>query len=102
MISSGIVSASSWMWVRQRVLAPRGTTPLLDVDRENECLPEAYRNRNWSLEDQGGYFCLLERGATRLMCETFELEFSQQHGILACADDEIYETFSGWRMALAL
>jgi len=38
---------------------------------------------------------LLQRGATRLMCETFHLSFSEQDGIVAWADDVIFEQFSG-------
>ena len=38
---------------------------------------------------------LLQRGATRLMCETFHLSFSEKEGIIAWADDVIYEQFSG-------
>jgi hypothetical protein len=74
-----------------RVLSPRGTTPLLDIDRDNEHVPDAYR---YCYPDRE-YFSLLERGATPLMCETFELEFSEEHGIIAWADDEIYDNFAG-------
>jgi hypothetical protein len=38
---------------------------------------------------------LLQRGATRLMCETFHLSFSEKEGIVAWADHDIYELFSG-------
>lgn len=51
---------------------------------------------------------LLQRGATRLMCKTFHLSFSEQDGIIAWADSDIYEQFSGpamlkgdfWKIAL--
>ena len=38
------------------------------------------------------------RGATPLMCETFHLEFSPETGIVAWADGDIYDTFSGPEM----
>jgi len=44
---------------------------------------------------EGEYKELLRRGATRIMCETFHLEFSQQGGIYAWADPQMFEDFSG-------
>ena len=41
------------------------------------------------------YTQLLRRGATRLMCETFYLEFTKEDGIFAWADQNLYEEFSG-------
>jgi hypothetical protein len=38
------------------------------------------------------------RGATRLMCETFHLEFNHKNGIVAWADGDIYDVFSGPQM----
>jgi len=67
---------------------PRGTTPLFDIN-PSACAPSSgYHNR-------AEFRALLQRGATRLMCETFHLSFSQKDGIIAWADDDIYEQFSG-------
>ena len=79
-----------------RSLVPRGNTPLLE---DNGILlrhppPVEYRQKN--REDE--YKELLRRGATRIMCETFHLEFSQQHGIYAWADPQLFEEFSGPEM----
>jgi hypothetical protein len=41
------------------------------------------------------YTQLLRRGATRLMCETFHLEFTKEDGIFAWADQNLYEEFAG-------
>ncbi|KAJ7783830.1 hypothetical protein DFH07DRAFT_206331 [Mycena maculata] len=68
-----------------RVSQPRGSTPLLDVGR---CLPPG----GYTPEK---YEQLRQRGATRLMCETFHLEFHEDVGIVAWADGDIYEEFAG-------
>ncbi|KAF8216150.1 hypothetical protein K438DRAFT_1800139 [Mycena galopus ATCC 62051] len=41
------------------------------------------------------YAELRRRGATRLMCETFNLEFNAATGIFAWADGDIYREFAG-------
>lgn len=74
--------------VSDRFPQPRGTTPLLEVD------PADDRPRGW----HGTYNALealLARGATRLMIATFQMTFDEEEGIVAWADDEIYERFSG-------
>lgn len=38
---------------------------------------------------------LLARGATRLMCETFELQFTPDAGIVAWADQDLFDEFTG-------
>ncbi|KAF8883883.1 hypothetical protein CPB84DRAFT_1686074 [Gymnopilus junonius] len=81
-----------------RVSAPRGTTPLLDVDPLREIPPmesciSQYPVKQGSRENE--YWQLIQRGATRLMCETFRLEFSYEAGIYAWADDDIFRDFSG-------
>lgn len=53
--------------------------------------PTEYRQEH----RETAYKELLRRGATRIMCETFHLEFSQQHGIYAWADPQLFEEFSG-------
>ncbi|KAJ7706137.1 hypothetical protein B0H17DRAFT_1325858, partial [Mycena rosella] len=45
--------------------------------------------------DKGEYEQLRQRGASRLMCETFHLEFHADVGIIAWADGDIYEEFAG-------
>lgn len=73
-----------------RSLVPRGNTPLLPDSLFERYPPLAeYRSR------EGEYKELLRRGATRIMCETFHLEFSQQGGIYAWADPQLFEEFAG-------
>lgn len=51
---------------------------------------------------------LRSRGATRLMCQTFHLQFHDGTGIVAWADSSLYETFAGpamqkgdyWKIAI--
>ncbi|KAJ7581652.1 hypothetical protein C8J56DRAFT_1056630 [Mycena floridula] len=74
-----------------RVTAPRGNTPTLAI--EIGFVPAEY-SKAWPGRAEE-YRELLRRGATRLMCETFHLEFNNQHGIVAWADSDLYETFSG-------
>ncbi|KAG8935318.1 hypothetical protein FRC01_003070 [Tulasnella sp. 417] len=67
---------------------PRGSTPLLEV-ASDEYSPEGWH---------GGYKMyrpLIARGATRLMIVTFQMTFTEEEGIVAWADDEIYRHFSG-------
>jgi hypothetical protein len=71
-----------------RRLAPRAITPLLDVSPSR--IPEEY-----SLGRSAEFYELLKRGATCLMCETFHLSFTHETGIIAWADGDIFDTFSG-------
>ncbi|KAJ7038155.1 hypothetical protein C8F04DRAFT_370444 [Mycena alexandri] len=71
-----------------RVSAPRGDTPLRDLERY--LLPS-----HMSPRDSDEYEQLRRRGATRLMCETFHLQFDPDTGIIAWADGDIYDEFSG-------
>lgn len=41
------------------------------------------------------FLTLLSRGATALMCFTFSLTYSDEEGIIAYADQELFDTFSG-------
>ncbi|KAJ7487641.1 hypothetical protein B0H11DRAFT_1103566 [Mycena galericulata] len=68
-----------------RVSEPRGSTPLREAERYS--VPLSY-----SLDQ---YEQLRRRGATRLMCEIFHLEFQPDVGITAWADGDIYEEFAG-------
>ena len=68
---------------------PRGTTPLFDINPSVSAPSPDYHGRAEEFR------ALLQRGATRLMCETFHLSFSEQDGIIAWADHDIYEQFSG-------
>ncbi|KAJ7786360.1 hypothetical protein B0H16DRAFT_28529 [Mycena metata] len=67
---------------------PRGDTPLRDL--EQYVLPSYM-----SAHDSDEYEQLRRRGATRLMCETFQLQFDSDTGIIAWADSDIYDEFSG-------
>ncbi|KAJ7786359.1 hypothetical protein B0H16DRAFT_28465 [Mycena metata] len=70
-----------------RVLTPRGDTPLGEDVR---CFPPAiYCNR---MEE---YAELRRRGASRAMCETYQLQFHPTNGIIAWADEDLYEDFAG-------
>ncbi|KAG6861477.1 hypothetical protein C0995_016256 [Termitomyces sp. Mi166 len=72
-----------------REQAPRCTTPLLTIPRVIRPLPGySYDQCN----------ALLQRGATRLMIETFKLEFSHEKGIFAWADSMLYKEFAGPKM----
>ncbi|KAG5649668.1 hypothetical protein H0H81_002576 [Sphagnurus paluster] len=68
-----------------RMQAPRGDTPLPNVGPFRP-LPGYTREM---------YMALLQRGATRLMIETFKLHFTPEHGIFAWADATLYDEFSG-------
>ncbi|KAG9219699.1 hypothetical protein CCMSSC00406_0005979 [Pleurotus cornucopiae] len=70
-----------------RTSHPRGTTPLLDV--RPHLIPPMYVSREDEYEE------LLARGATRLMCGTFELQFRPRVGIIAWADQNIFDEFTG-------
>ena len=66
----------------------RGTTPLFEINPSASALA-LHHNRAEEFR------ALLQRGATRLMCETFHLSFSEKDGIITWADEGIYEQFSG-------
>jgi hypothetical protein len=73
----------------ERSSVPRGNTPLLEVDEDFSPPLEYKRSR---IQE---YMELLKRGATRLMCETFHLEYTYDKGIFAWADPLLYEEFAG-------
>ncbi|TFY67902.1 hypothetical protein EVG20_g3762 [Dentipellis fragilis] len=87
----GSISTAETLAHSDRQLTPRGTTPLLEV--ETFIVPPEYRQ---SREDE--FRALLARGASRLMCETFHLEYASEGGIVAWADTDLFEEFSGPRM----
>ncbi|KAG6843902.1 hypothetical protein H0H87_011910 [Tephrocybe sp. NHM501043] len=72
-----------------REQAPRGYTPLPDIGCPS--LPLL----GYSLEQ---YTSLVQRGATRLMIETFNLQFTNEAGIFAWADSTLYAEFAGPKM----
>ncbi|KNZ76656.1 hypothetical protein J132_09189 [Termitomyces sp. J132] len=72
-----------------REQTPRSTTPLLSIPRVIRPLP------GYSYDQHEP---LLQRGATRLMIETFNLEFNQDKGIFAWADSALYKEFAGPKM----
>ncbi|KAF9494522.1 hypothetical protein BDN71DRAFT_1507641 [Pleurotus eryngii] len=69
-----------------RTSRARGTTPILELPPH--LVPRMYTLRKDEYEE------LLARGATRLMCETFELQFTPDVGI-AWADQDIFDEFAG-------
>ncbi|KAF9255427.1 hypothetical protein L218DRAFT_350633 [Marasmius fiardii PR-910] len=73
----------------------RGTTPLLDVD------PARLRPDTVAYGYEGNteeYKALLARGASRLMCETFHLEFTQEEGIMLSMQDDLFDDWAGPRL----
>ncbi|KAF7306955.1 hypothetical protein MIND_00488300 [Mycena indigotica] len=76
-----------------RLLSSRESTPLPNPDFETGHLgptvPAMYQERREEYDE------LRKRGATRLMCETFNLEFSEETGIVAWADGDLYTEFAG-------
>ncbi|KAA1466670.1 hypothetical protein DENSPDRAFT_831544 [Dentipellis sp. KUC8613] len=53
-------------------------------------IPELYAEGR-----QDEYRALIARGATRDMCETFNLEWVPEQGIIAWADEALFQDFSG-------
>ena len=79
----GILHADRW-------LVPRGDTPLLEIE------PDAIRARpERYAELERDYKELLSRGATRQMCERYDLQFYPASGIIAWADDDLFDDFTG-------
>ncbi|KAK4705562.1 hypothetical protein P7C70_g643, partial [Phenoliferia sp. Uapishka_3] len=76
-----------------RALAPRGTTPLDDFSADST--PTKHENTTHSPEE---FQILLSRGATPEMISLFQLEFADEDGIIAWADDGVFEAFSGEEM----
>ncbi|PPQ82502.1 hypothetical protein CVT26_012959 [Gymnopilus dilepis] len=70
---------------------PRANTPLREIDTADWNPPEEYR----ALGRDEEYWELIRRGATPLMCMTFDLEFSYERGIYAWADEDLFCEFSG-------
>ncbi|KAF9526242.1 hypothetical protein CPB83DRAFT_908630 [Crepidotus variabilis] len=81
-----------------RSLVPRGTTPLLEFNSEDEALPSEYHSDSFPYARTEEYEQLRRRGATRLMCETFGLSFDFKDGIFAWADDDLFQEFSSPKM----
>lgn len=72
----------------------RGSTPLLPDDPYLPPLiiPSEYEGRVREYRE------LLNRGATPLMCQLYDLGFDQESGIIAWADDELFEEFTNEEM----
>ncbi|KAI0769238.1 hypothetical protein BC629DRAFT_1534739 [Irpex lacteus] len=77
-----------------RVLAPRGDSPPPEIIIED--YPELYKA---TAATQKCYRQLCSRGATRAMCETFELSFTKDTGIVAVLTPAIKEIFGGRDMS---
>ncbi|KAJ3517219.1 hypothetical protein NMY22_g14011 [Coprinellus aureogranulatus] len=85
-----------------RVLPPRGNTPLLKLPKEGLPVPLTYApgppNPTTCVrpEDRSEeFFQLIRRGATRAMCEEFSLEFTEEKGIVAWMNQDIMDEFAG-------
>ena len=95
-IESLLIDGSGDMSDRQ--LAPRGTTPVNDVpDRLKFNIPINYRVGGLGRVSEE-YLTLLSRGATRGMCIRYHLEFTNERGIVAWADEELYDAYAGPEM----
>ncbi|KIJ48523.1 hypothetical protein M422DRAFT_247871 [Sphaerobolus stellatus SS14] len=70
-----------------RMLAPRGMTPIRTT-YEDDMQPATF------LGSQEEYTALLERSATRLMIDTFHLSIKNTTGIIAWADQELFDTWT--------
>ncbi len=69
-------------------MKPRGSTPPLeDTGSGLLNIPPEYKHC------EPEYRQLLGRGATPLMCEVYDLEFTPESGIIAWADDDLFEEF---------
>ncbi|KAK0193390.1 hypothetical protein F5146DRAFT_380232 [Armillaria mellea] len=67
-----------------RVLIRRGTTPL-DVLPPDLPVPDTYANSPTEFQS------LMRRGATVAMCLRYELRFTRKHGIVARADEDLFD-----------
>ncbi|KAK0214068.1 hypothetical protein IW262DRAFT_1278976 [Armillaria fumosa] len=67
-----------------RVLVRRGTTPL-DVLPPNLPVPDTYVNSPTEFQS------LMRRGATVAMCLRYKLRFTRKHGIVARADEDLFD-----------
>ncbi|TEB28496.1 hypothetical protein FA13DRAFT_1711793 [Coprinellus micaceus] len=88
-----------------RVLAPRGGTPLLDVpETDLEDIPLSYNDAgNFiigyesypAVNRRAEYVELRRRGASRAMCEEFSLQFTPEKGIVARLNRDLMDEFAG-------
>ncbi|CAL1704110.1 unnamed protein product [Somion occarium] len=85
------VSTDDRVMISARQLSPRGMTPTRDIWPSWLLPMNIARGYHGRVEE---YSELLQRGATRLMCERFALEWSDL-GIVAWLDDLVYEEFAG-------
>lgn len=67
-----------------RVLVRRGTTPL-DVLPPNLPVPDTYANSPTEFQS------LMRRGVTVAMCLRYKLRFTRKHGIVARADEDLFD-----------
>ena len=81
------VSVASHAASDDRCMSRRGTTPLAEPD------PQVISSYSGSRFEY--YSSLIERGATPVMCDTFNLEYTPYDGIVAWADQGIFDAFAG-------
>ncbi|KIJ48506.1 hypothetical protein M422DRAFT_28447 [Sphaerobolus stellatus SS14] len=70
-----------------RLLAQRSMTPLRTT-YEDDRPPSSFKGTREE------YTALLQRGATRLMIATFHMDFKDETGIIAWADQDLYELWT--------
>uniref|UniRef100_A0A0W0GAT4 Uncharacterized protein n=1 Tax=Moniliophthora roreri TaxID=221103 RepID=A0A0W0GAT4_MONRR len=75
-----------------RASVPRGSTPLLDLDPAR-LRPDTVAYEYVDRIDE--YRNLLARGATRMMCETFYLTYSEDSGIWLEMKDDLLDEWAG-------
>ncbi|KAF5325702.1 hypothetical protein D9611_000422 [Ephemerocybe angulata] len=76
-----------------RATVARGTTPLLDLPKEGVIIPLSYADGRAQ-----EYLELIKRGATRLMCEEFSLEWTSEGGIWAWVNQALMDELGGHAM----
>ncbi|KAK0470248.1 uncharacterized protein EV420DRAFT_1499280 [Desarmillaria tabescens] len=70
-----------------RALVQRGTTPLNDLPLDLP-VPDIYANSPTEFQS------LMRRGATVAMCLRYKLRFTRKHGIVARADEDLFDLFN--------
>ncbi|KZT28721.1 hypothetical protein NEOLEDRAFT_1239266, partial [Neolentinus lepideus HHB14362 ss-1] len=83
------ISTDDCNLVSERLRAPRGETPLLEIKEIN--IPASFQ-----AEGRGDEFrMLLARGATAAMCERYKLRYTPSGGIIATADEALRDIYAG-------
>lgn len=74
-----------------RTMYPRGTTPLLEVPA---WAPRVPHSNSYYADNPTAFGTLVSRGATPAMVELYQLEWTDEEGIVAWADEDLFDEFS--------